>query len=103
MKLSRSVIAFASVSANNYEKCNQLDTASIANISPTGLKCSDATCTLKCEDGYSAMSPNKMKCIKEDGEWFWNKEEFGGCATCKDISGIEDENMQVDCKVNAGK
>ena len=69
MKLSRSLIAFATASANTYEKCEQLDTTKIANISPNGLKCVDATCTLKCEDGYSAMSPNKMKCIKEDGEW----------------------------------
>ena len=103
MKLTRSVIAFASVNANTYEKCDQLDTANIANISANGLKCVDATCTLKCDDGYSAMSPNKMKCINEDGTWFWNKEKFGGCATCKDISGIEDENMTVECKINSSK
>ena len=103
MKLTRSVIAFASVNANTYEKCDQLDTANIANISANGLKCGDATCTLKCDNGYSAMSPNKMKCINEDGTWFWNKEKFGGCATCKDISGIEDENMTVECKINSSK
>ena len=89
-------------SHGKWNDCVTIDTSTVENVSPDGLNCSGDICALKCADGFTPKAPKKAKCIQEDSEWSWNK-NLGTCVTCKDITGIEDENVQVSCKINASK
>ena len=97
----RFVGIWASSVQAKWKDCPTIDTTQIANVSPDGLNCSGDTCALRCADGYYPSNPKKTKCIEED-EWTWNK-DLGSCVTCKDITGINDDKVEVNCKVNASK
>ena len=92
----------ASTVQAKWKDCPTIDTTQIANVSSDGLNCSGDTCALKCADGYSPSNPKKTKCIEEDDGWTWNK-SLGSCVTCKDVTGIEDDKVGVNCKVNSSK
>ena len=86
----------------NWKDCATIDTSAIENVSPDGLNCSGDICALKCAAGYAPKAPKKAKCLQEGSEWNWNK-DLGTCVTCKDITGIADERLEVNCKINASK
>ena len=85
-----------------WKDCVTIDTNAIVNLSPDGLDCSGDTCVLQCADGFTPKAPKKAKCIRDGSEWSWNK-DLGKCVTCKDITGIEDEKLDVACKVNSSE
>ena len=92
----------ATSAQGNWKDCTTIDTSAIENVSPDGLSCSGDICALKCAAGYTPKAPKKAKCLQEGTEWNWNK-DLGTCVSCKDITGIEDEKLAVDCKVNASE
>ena len=85
-----------------WKDCDTIDTNAIENVSPDGLDCSGDTCALRCADGFAPKAPKKVKCIQEGSAWSWNK-DLGTCVTCKDITGIEDEKLDVACKINSSE
>ena len=85
-----------------WKDCVTIETNAIENVSPDGLDCSGDICALRCADGFTPKAPKKVTCIKEDSTWSWNK-DLGTCVTCKDITGIEDEKLEVACKLNSSE
>ena len=85
-----------------WKDCVTINTSAIENVSSDGLDCSGDICALQCADGFTPRAPKKVKCIQEGLEWSWNK-NLGTCVTCKDITGIEDEKLDVACKINSSE